>query len=315
MTPDVDKIRASLEQIQIEGGEFFTGITYAQASPFEYVDYGPDCYWSQLDESDQQTSIKLQHKLIQATKFTANCIKHSSLLTEADQRDLGLWTKSARASLRLRQFNSWDTEVLHDEGTVLGIQQAGQSDTEPLKPKKALVFFERDILNLICLVDLIDISPAFASDLFRANPQTTVEYEPGSAFVMMQIDPRIPELEDRYNAIKECFSQFEITAIRADDIEHEDIITEKIREKIRISEYLIADLTGERPSVYYEVGYAHALSKRVIMFRSQGSKLHFDLAPYNCPEYRNLSDLKKKLIRRLEQITNTKPRNTTDAGN
>ena len=49
-----------------------------------------DHYWSQLDETLQEVSIKLQTDLMQVTKAIANCMKQSTLLSEADRRDLGL---------------------------------------------------------------------------------------------------------------------------------------------------------------------------------------------------------------------------------
>ena len=282
-----------------------------------YGHYEAEYFWSKLNGTLQQTSMQLQSDLILVAKTIANCMKQSTLLTEADRRDLGTCTKSVRASLRLRKYYAWDPEVLHDEGVVLGVQPAGQSDTDPVHPTEASRNFERDISNLLALVELLDISTSLATDEWRANPQATAQYEPDSAFVMMQIDPLKPELEDLYNAIKECFAQFGIEAIRANDIEHEDVITKKIIERIKVSEFLIADLSSERPSVYYEIGYAHALNRRVIMYRNSGSNMHFDLAAHNCPEYSNLTDLKSRLMRRLEQITNRKPKNPSpqrDAG-
>ncbi|TOH98042.1 hypothetical protein CGI68_27270, partial [Vibrio parahaemolyticus] len=64
-------------------------------------------------------------------------------------------------------------------------------------------------------------------------------YRPNTAFIMMPIDPNNPELEDVYEVYKDCFSKFGIKAIRADDIEHEDVITKKIIEEIKTSEFLL----------------------------------------------------------------------------
>ncbi len=118
----------------------------------------------------------------------------------------------------------------------------------------------------------------------------------------MPIDPERPELVDVLATIKDVAARFEITARRADEIEHQDVITKVILNEIKTCEYLIADLSHERPNVYYEVGYAHAHDKKPILFRRQNTKLHFDLSVHNVPEYKNMTDLRELLTRRFEAI-------------
>ena len=124
---------------------------------------------------------------------------------------------------------------------------------------------------------------------------------------MMWMDPKHPDLADVADTVRSVFRSFGIRAVRADDIEHEGVISERVLNEIRTTEFLFADLTGTRPNVYYEVGFAHALDKRVLLFRKSGTAIHFDLAAYNCPEYENLRDLRDKLTRRLVGITNRNP--------
>jgi hypothetical protein len=135
------------------------------------------------------------------------------------------------------------------------------------------------------------------------SPETKKhEIKQDTAFVLMAMDPNIPELEDVYQTIKEVCVTYGIKAYRVDEIEHQDRITDLILSEIKSCEFLIADLSLERPNVYYEIGYAHALNKRPILFRKKETKLHFDLSVHNVPEYRNITELRGLLNKRLEAI-------------
>lgn len=106
--------------------------------------------------------------------------------------------------------------------------------------------------------------------------------------------------------IRWATNALEIVAKRADDLEHNGEIIEKIQSAIRDYDIIIADTSGANPNVCYEVGYTHALKNHCVLVCRKGNKLPFDLRGTNHLMYRNILDLrellKKKLTKTLEQI-------------
>ena len=267
-------------------------------------------YWDELPDNLKNESQKIQENVLHVISSIIQLIQTSPILDKSDEKDIGICTKRMRSALKLREYSSWDIEVLHDEGMVLGVKPPGQSEDSPSHPVDAEKSFFQCYEKLVGIVELLKITPSnMPNGFLQKNPNLSQSYRPNTAFIMMPIDANNPDLDDIYGVYKDCFSKFGITAIRADDIEHEDVITKRIIEEIKTSEFLVGDLTNERPSVYYEIGYAHSLGRRVIMYRKKGASIHFDLAAYNCPEYKNMTELKKYLLKRLEDTTNRKLEN------
>ena len=153
---------------------------------------------------------------------------------------------------------------------------------------------------------LVYAQPSFGS----GNGILRQPYRPNTLFILTAIDPSKHDLEDAYFAIKEVCAEFGIAAERADKIEHQGRITDRILHEIATCQFLIADLSYERPNVYYEVGYAHALNKNPILFRRKDTPLHFDLSVHNVPEYRNATELRELVRNRLKSILGRDPKTT-----
>ncbi len=116
------------------------------------------------------------------------------------------------------------------------------------------------------------------------------------------------EFDERFAKVESVVATFGGILVRIDR-EHalEDLVT-RIKKEIHASAFIIADLTDERPSCYFEAGYAEALRKPVIYMASQNSvlkpgtptKIHFDIH-MNIIYFSNHQELSEKLNNTIEQ--------------
>jgi hypothetical protein len=120
-------------------------------------------------------------------------------------------------------------------------------------------------------------------------------------FVVMSFSDN-PELEDAYDSIKEVCAEVGYSALRVDESNKEERIIPMIEQGIRDAAFVIADVTEERPNVYYELGLADGLGKRKVVTAREGTTVHFDLFDIPILYWRNQKQLKENLRDRLREF-------------
>lgn len=154
--------------------------------------------------------------------------------------------------------------------------------------------------------ELVDHVGKIAAQLEREQTRTQKEisapHDPGYVFIIMPMSPESPSLPDTLATIKRACRAVHMRGSRIDDKANTGQITENIHNNIRLAEYIVADLTDERPNVYYEVGYAHALGKPILLVARAETNIHFDLQGCRTHRYHNYDDLERELKKWLRAL-------------
>ncbi|MBI3742762.1 MAG: restriction endonuclease [Chloroflexi bacterium] len=123
---------------------------------------------------------------------------------------------------------------------------------------------------------------------------------PKLAFVVM---PFAETLEDTYlYGIRRACSATGLECKRGDEIQHGNVVIEEVLDHIKRARVTIAELSDHNPNVFYEVGWAHALSRPTVLVARKGTALPFDVRHINTLFYTNIKDLEVKLAARLRSI-------------
>jgi hypothetical protein len=118
-------------------------------------------------------------------------------------------------------------------------------------------------------------------------------------FVLM---PFSSDFDDVYElGIKAACSEAGAYCERVDEQIFEESILERVYNQISKADLLIADMTARNPNVFYEVGYAHALGKRVFLLTQKSEDIPFDLKHHPHIVYGgSISGLKTELAKRIK---------------
>ena len=129
-------------------------------------------------------------------------------------------------------------------------------------------------------------------------------------FVLM---PFQKEFDDTYKfGIKGAAEEAGAYAERVDEQMFVEGILDRIYNQINKADVIVADMTDQNPNVFYEVGYAHALGKVVLLLTRNADDIPFDLKHRPHIVYGGSIDkLKTELVERLKWAVSESKKQTT----
>ncbi len=124
---------------------------------------------------------------------------------------------------------------------------------------------------------------------------------PGRCFVAMAFDPTLNDVFDLgiTPAVIDCGFPL---PLRIDRKDHNNQITDELIAAIRDAEFMVADLTLQRQSVYFEAGFARGLGREVIYCCRDidFDNRHFDVEQVKAIKWASVTDLREQLARRIK---------------
>jgi hypothetical protein len=132
------------------------------------------------------------------------------------------------------------------------------------------------------------------------DPEDQGSFDEGLVFVIMSFKGQ--DMDDVYSAIRDECQKLQLRPVRVDENVGSGFVIREITDLIERSEFIICDLTNERPNVYYELGYAHGVGNEasdILLIAKDGATLHFDIAPLRVQFYRSTEHLRSILASNL----------------
>lgn len=138
---------------------------------------------------------------------------------------------------------------------------------------------------------------AFLQDLGLKSEDYTIDHT-----LVFYLSSFSLEFSDLYQICKQACSKQSMKLVRADEeFSTGDIFTQIVKYIVKAS-LIIVNIDGKNPNVFYELGIAHALGKRVMIISKRNNDVPFDVRQYRILFYNDYEDLSKKLPEAIAQF-------------
>jgi len=145
-------------------------------------------------------------------------------------------------------------------------------------------------------------SKLFASNEYKDKEAVELKEKEKSAMIFV-IMPFSEDYDDIYYlGISETIKNLGCSCKRVDEMEFVGGVLDKIYSSIKTSRLIIAEVTTKNPNVMYELGYAHAINKPVILLTKDITSAPFDIRGHNHIVYSSIVNLREHLTNRLKGI-------------
>lgn len=124
---------------------------------------------------------------------------------------------------------------------------------------------------------------------------------PPSVFVIMSYK-ETGSYKDLYTAIKRVCEKYDYEARRVDESNISKRVIPEITRQVRQCAFVVADVTEERPNVFYELGFADGVGKEVILVAKLGTQLPFDINDVPVLFWDSFTVFEAELTKRVESI-------------
>jgi hypothetical protein len=129
----------------------------------------------------------------------------------------------------------------------------------------------------------------------RAQPAAALEST--LVFVIM---PFTDDMDPIFEGVRDAGEAVGLAVKRVKDVQGDYRITDQIIQMITDARLVVADLTHERPNVYFELGFARGLEKTVITIARHGTTVHFDVKDWTYISYVDSRLLERDIKKRFE---------------